>query len=323
MSDQAQPTRFCQDVELVPPGIQVKVHSHHFAASGGWCWTYLSRGFAELGHPELQLTVKRADGDHERGLLRHALQLIKVLYELVQGGGSIRAGDFTDFGPAGLFGADLRGAVYLPALSLPDVERDGEALAVIILSAAELALMQACGLMRVVARLGQAHQFFPYPPWLDRGRASVAAAAPEQTILTNVASTWIAGTTVEKIGEVVTLELPAAQASQLSERLAQLPAGTPFALLALPSPRSTAPLVWRPGQANPQAYSGPDASMQALSGNFVLLAPDQPADEGQLIEDGFALTFTAETWSQVQAALLAAKPFDCRAAGLGLQLRWR
>ena len=317
---------FPRKVEIVPPGLTVWVHRHRIAVAGedSSCWTYLSEGMSRHGQAELVLTVKSAAEDDAGGLLRHPLELMKVLYERAAAGGQTTVGDYTELGSDGLFGrADLRGVCYVPAQALANGPDVSGALALLVVTADELELVRAVGIQRVAARLGQGHRYFPFPPWLDRERPSLVVAGElRQTILAGVASLWVPGAEVVMTAGTVVLSIPRAQAERARRALTGLSADAAVAFLCLAGPDASAALVWRPGQPNAQAYSSPGADTSRLAGAFCLLVPEQDADGAQLVEDGFAVTACDETWRRLRGALLSGDPLEIGGEDLGFALRW-
>lgn len=317
---------FPQRVDLIPPGMTVMVDRVSFAEGEAPCWLYRSEGMAALGQPELIISLRADSSDEPRGLLRDPLELLKVLFERAQAGGGFRAGDWTELGASGVFGrADLRGLAYLPWPELPKLDASWSAtsLAVVPLTGAELEVVKVCGAMRIAARLGQAQRFFPFPPWLERDRPDQSEPGElGATLLASVRSSWLAPTHATKVGDLIELELP--RGATGLDAVAAAPSGAALALLALPSPRATALLSWRPGQESPRAHAGPGGDLSRLAGNFCLLVSDQESDEGQLIEDGFAMQLTQSSWQRLEDALRSRAPADFPSpSGLGLALRWQ
>lgn len=329
----AEEPQFPTQIDLVPRqrddrGLTVWVHRHELpAATPVPCWTYVSQGFADLGGAELSMTLARQPEDDPTGQVRDPLEIMKVMYELAKGEGSgqatITAGQLTQLGGGGLFGrSDLTSLTYLPAL--PVVPGTEEALAVLVLTEDETAVVQRCGPMRVVARLGASNRHYPYPPWLDRTRVSVAESG-EKSILDQTARLLLPGLHAHKEDETVVLSVPRGQRRPLAEQLGPLPLEAAFTLFTLPAPDATATLVWRPGQATPQAYGGPNATNDRVAGNFCLLVPQQDTNGGQLIEDGFAMMLTDTTWADLRGALAEGRQASIPADDdrLALALRWR
>jgi hypothetical protein len=83
-------------------------------------------------------------------------------------------------------------------------------------------------------------------------------------------------------------------------------------------------LVWEPGQKEPLAITPPDSKGQRLCGCFVLFAPEQETSGGQMVEDGFVITFPAGQWSSVRQALLDARPIQVGATEgrLPVHIEW-
>jgi hypothetical protein len=291
------------------------------AFAGVSCWLYRSRNMHELGHPEIVLALGRRDDDDARGLMKAPLELMKVLFERAQSGGRLAVGDWTELS-GGLFGRDdLRGLTYLPCPPLPGLDEPSDAIVVCVLTGDELEVVKRAGAMRIAARLGQSHAYYPYPPWLDRERADVSVAGEaSQTLLSRVARVGLGHAT--KIGETIVLCLDPHAADRV-DHLAAAGDDAAVALLTLPAADATALLVWRPGQDFPSAYAGPGGDLARLGGGFCLLVGGQEHDEGQLLEDGFAVRLTPGSWASLRRAVRDRAPLDIApVAGLGLSLRW-
>jgi hypothetical protein len=108
------------------------------------------------------------------------------------------------------------------------------------------------------------------------------------------------------------------------DRLAQLPDGVPLAVLTALDPAANGCLVWVPGQKEPEAIvpAGSDASR--VCGCFLALFPDQPANTGKILEDGFAMQLTGEAWQALRRALIEGEELTIPGTdGMALALTWR
>jgi hypothetical protein len=61
--------------------------------------------------------------------------------------------------------------------------------------------------------------------------------------------------------------------------------------------------VWEPGQWRPEAIAPPNSDGSRICGCFVMLVPQQQANDVRLVEDGVALLLTDEAWADVRKAL--------------------
>lgn len=302
-------------VRLDPPGVDV-----HVERMGG-AWSFVTEGLRAANHPELALSLVVAAEDRDDGLLPQPLELLATLSTRALGGATTSPGDWTELGPVGLFGrSELGGLTYVP---LPGQLHDHEVLLVVPLTRTELELVRTVGPMRIVARLGEAAETYPYPASTDRARPNVAGAGEvQQTLLAQTPTLLVPGSHCTKIEECIEVELARSDRALL-QRVADAPDDAAVALLTFPSPSATALLVWHVGQPNPRAYAAPGASLDRLGGHFCLLVSEQEEDGGQLLEDGFAMSLTPTSWGRVRRALAGGDDITVESRdGLGLALRW-
>lgn len=318
-----------EDVQLIPPGLDLQVYRHEVATAGGpvACFSYVTRNMSPLGQAEVVLTLRRHEGDHEQGLLRPPLELLKVIYEQAQQGRFVSAGGFTELGPAGLFGAgQMRGVAYVPTLPLEGVDGIDGALAMVLLTGEEIELTKAVGCWRVISRLGQASGFYPFPAYSERQRASFAIAGEAaESLLSQMPSLCASGSSVSQQQGWIVLQLHGASLGAIQQALTQLPLEAPLALLSAPNGNTPAGLVWRPGQEQAAAYTAPGADGSIIGGGFCAFVPEQEACSGQLFEDGFVVSLDNPTWAQLRSALQAGQNDDVaaqQADSLGLAVRW-
>jgi hypothetical protein len=270
----------------------------------------VSEGLREHGQREIVFSLVRPPGTGVEDAAREPLQLLAAIARLAREGRLVDEGGCTEVGPAGLFGHPaLRGVVYQAARPLDGVDVPGGALAAVALVAPEMDTARRFGALRVLARLGRAHRFFPTAVWCDPGRAP-AMAAEAGSVLERVASAQVPGVSVVTSEDRVTLRVARSAQETLARGLATLPAEVPLALLTSLDPDADGCLVWSPGQNAPEAISAPGGRGARLSGCFALFASQQAADAVNPFEDGFAILLTAASWARVRQALAQGRPLE-------------
>lgn len=316
--------RVLADAELVPGALWGRVMLHEITAWDGVisCWTYVTGGMFALGHPELTFTLLRDEGDPEDVVPTAPLQLFAMVHQRAAQGHRLRAGDVTELRDTRLFDHHI---LYVHAPLYLDVELPVDALAMLLVTSDELRAVREYGAMRVLARLGQASGFFPYPPWADRRRRALSLRDTfEASVLGKTPRAAIEQLSV--VGKDEQIQLVAQRAARpLLQRLAQLPEDSAFALLTGLDPTVDSCLVWEPGQAKAAAIARPGSAGAKIAGCFVAFLPGQPADGGLLLEDGYAMQLTAASWQAVRQALIGGADLTIPATdgGKAFTLTWR
>jgi hypothetical protein len=82
-----------------------------------------------------------------------------------------------------------------------------------------------------------------------------------------------------------------------------------------------------PGQKEPEASLAPGSDGARICGCFVAFIPEQPADGGKILEDGFAIELTSASWQALRGAFIAgtelAIPATPASGAMSLVLTWR
>lgn len=125
-------------------------------------------------------------------------------------------------------------------------------------------------------------------------------------------------------GDRVALQLPATAAGALRDPIGELPDETALVVLVPIDAKADGLLVWRPGDKELTAIGPSDAVGAKVSGNFLAIVPNQPADGSNPLEDGFAVRLTNDSWARVRRALAAGEPIEIPATddSLPFVLRW-
>jgi hypothetical protein len=305
------------------PGVVARVFAHELHPQTGVvpCWSYVTEGLRAFGQHELVFTLVRPADRGAEHAPPDPLNLLRTIAGLAQQGRIVDVGGLTEVGPNGLFGRpQLRGLVYQTAAPMDGVTLPPGTLAAVVLVGDELEVVKRFGALRVLARLGRMHNFWPTAPWCELDRAVSAPAGP--TVLEGVAAASMPGVAVVMANDHVTVRIPRTTHASFTQ------AGLPppevaLALLTVLDPSADSCLVWFPGQTSPEAISGPGSQGTRISGCFVVFVPQQQADGANVFEDGFAAMLTDASWGALRNALMTGTPITVQGvAGKTLVIEW-
>ena len=299
-------SRVLLNLEMLPGELWGRVILHQVQTWEGplACWTYSTGGLAGR-HPELVFTVAVDDNDKEDVIPTAPLQLFATVYQQrIAQGHRMRAGDVIELREHRLFDHHI---LLVDAQILEEVELPLDSLVFHLITSDELRAVREYGAGRVLARLGQAAGYFPYPSWSDRRRRALSLRETFQASalgkIPRVAS-WLFRVT--GAGDQIELVIQRSAAPML-QGVKQVGDHVPFALSTMIDPRADACLVWEPGQQRPAAIARPGSRGDRIAGCFVAFLPGQAADGGRLLEDGYAVALTPASWLAVRGALLTGK----------------
>ena len=275
----------------------VVVHAYPHALGDVACTSYVTTGLRAFGQRELVMTMTRGGPE--------PVPLLRAIAGFAEQGTLVDDGGRTEVGPNGLFGRpELRGVVYQHAWPMDGVPVPPDALAMIMLVGHEMQTATDYGALRVLARLGRAHRFFPTAVWCDVTRGPLFP--PESgTVLENVARGSVNGLAVVVEGDDIVLRAPR---SALTTFANLPPPDLALALLTTIAPDADSCLVWTPGQRAPEAIAFPGSTGRRTSGCFVAFVPQQDADAANVFEDGVVCMLTDASWARVRQALATGTP---------------
>jgi hypothetical protein len=308
------------DERAVIAGLSARVFRHDIAARDGVirCWSYVTDGMRAVSQPELVFTL-RIDGEADAAFPDDPIGLFGVLY---QAAAPVTRGGVAELSGTRLFDHHL---LYAPAQPLVGVTVPAGALAVVMITSDELRAVRQLGALRVLARLGKLYGHYPYPSWSERGRRGLSLQATfEASVLMRVPRATLPEMCVVSDTEAQRIELRVTRGGQASlRRLAELPGDAVLALLTGLDPEADACLSWEPGQTGPLGITPPDSETERIAGCFVMFLPDQPADGGLMLEDGYAMKLTTASWQALRDALMTGRDLDLPArADMALRLTW-
>jgi len=321
MSEPTAPVR----VEVIPGQLAVEVYLHEIASQHGAiaCWTYVTDGLAVHGQTEIAFTLRHDPDEVSQRFPDDPLRLFATIHGLAATGQRVGAGGVTEFGEAMFLGHHL---LYAAAQGMAGVALPAPCLAALLITADELRAVRAFGAARVLARLGQAAAFYPFPPWADRRRRGLALERTfESSLLSKIARAAAPNLHLMLHDGQITLRALRAEQPLWRDRLAQLPADAAVALLTSIDPTANGCLTWVPGQKAPEAIVPPGSDGSRMSGCFVVFVTGQPVNRGMILEDGFAIELTAEGWQAIRRALGEGDDLTLPAAagGMAFALAWR
>ena len=302
-------------IEAIPGELRLRFHAHGLDYAPGAYLTAVTEGLARHDQREIALTMKVTATEHLRLYMSEMTSLFTQVHGQARMHRLVCDGGFTKFQGRGPFGRDDNGLVYVEARPIPGVDLPDGALAAVLLDAAEIRVVVACGPYRILSRIGRQCGVFPFPCWSDLARATVAKAGLEgESLLAKVARARIPGVAfVAQLDRLQILISPHAHPDllrvihDLSGAQPQ-PRAQALALLTDPAPDADARLVWAPGQHRPKAITPPGTIGSRVTGSFIVLVPASERDEVRLIEDGYAVLLTVESWESLRAALRGRQP---------------
>ena len=128
-------------------------------------------------------------------------------------------------------------------------------------------------------------------------------------MLTKLPLPWLSptGTRVRQQGGGLRFSLYTPAVTFINDFLSRLEPAQSVVFHAEPDPEADAMLVWEPGRRQPTAISVEGASGDPVAGCFVAFVP-AGKNEITLVEDGFLMAFTAESWDEVRGAMQLGLP---------------
>jgi hypothetical protein len=189
-------------------------------------------------------------------------------------------------------------------------------LAGILLYPEELETAMTCGVSRVMARLGEHYAYFPCPFWSERRRPALPfRTALEKSLITKAHGLRARGASVTREGEAVVFRYARPTGRVLLERLTRMPAATAPVFLTAQDGFADSCLVWH-GDGVARAITSPSGTASALCGCFLLVVPGPGPDAAGILEDGFCLTLSHESWNRLQQSFDTGETVSLPTSGL-------
>lgn len=283
----------------------------------------ITRGLLAHGQKECVIALKTQSDDTQAFATKYmrTLDMLARKGRLIDAGGlstlpnGVAPVDGFCFAPVHAIGAQLGEA----KLAADDV------LFAVPLRGNEVEMVQRAGGARVLARLGLATRFFPFPPWVDVERPSVVTKDDLAATIMGVKvppPASFPGVRIEIISERVVVTLSVEVSHVLADGIKS------GAVLALACTEmgvgSSAAFVFDPKSKGPSAITAAkkhdEEIAQALpgtSGSFLVLAIGAPSSV--LLEDGFVRTIEARDWSELATALSAGRSIELSSLSIRVQ----
>ncbi|MEI9940896.1 MAG: hypothetical protein WDO69_27075 [Pseudomonadota bacterium] len=306
LAELAPPTRGLPTIVAAVPGkLTVTFHTHDVVeGNAGNFLTAVTEGLIKRRQRELVVTLRLAENDDVSDRMRELSRFFATVLRWAQQRNLVDTGGVTRFGKRGMFGGSGNGFLYVDARPIRGVAMPGRALAALIVDAPEVETALAHGVYRVLARMGEQSGCFPFPTWSDLARRSVASPREAESALSKISRTRAAGLHFVVEGKRLRVRVPKLARGVLGRGIGALAPGTPFALLTEPAANADALLVWYPGQAEPKAIYAEGSEGAHLTGGCLTVVPGGQKDEIRVMEDGYTLLLSNDTWGSLANSLL-------------------
>jgi hypothetical protein len=318
-----KPALSVQDV--LPPGLRMRSDVHR--------WLFgeytdvlvcVSDGLRGVGQREIGLGLRvYTTADAETAQATMAL-IFADFHRLAARGQVVGPGDVTVFGPPAPFASVVGGIAYAENNPASPWYPSGTLVGV-MLRPDEAQVAHAAGVYRVLARIGAAVRYFPFPPFFDARRPTVAHPDDSESLSARVPHGRIEGLTitVPSTFDHVTISVPRASLGTCAEAVAAAPAGQVFAIRADPAVDADGWFVWSPGQREPVATTPPGSSCNKICLWNVTIGPGVSENTLKLFEDGITLLLTQDAWRALATALRTGGDFRCADGATEVRLVWR
>lgn len=268
------------------------------------CLSYLTNGLKELGQQELLITFKNSSQKYDA--YEPVLIFFKQIYLLAQNGSIVKNGDYSQFGERDLIG--WKGVLYTKIpnhINSLDQQIPTGCLAMILLTLEEVKSIQQFGHMRILSMLGKNNRWYPFPYWSDLDRKGLPIdELQKQSILKKVQSSIkISPSTITYKETKIFLTIPK------TLKLQSLPSdiySSDLTISLFPDLDSKADgcLTWSFEHNITDAIIPDKSEGKNLSGCFIVLIPAQNSNTSRLLEDGFVIMLTRETWKRFWKAVI-------------------
>jgi hypothetical protein len=284
-------------VELAHGALRAMVHDHLVPLNGtpASCWTVVTDGLADVGQAEVSLTLTRT-GAATREFPETLLGYLEAVHQFASEGQTVGEGGLSGYAAPGPFqlGSFVALAFIPSAAANLHIAMPENTIAGVFLTEAEFAMARSASRRRVLHRIGQAYQYFPYPFWSDATRASVYAPGDDaRTLLSKFRKYACRDDSAVIEGNTMHVSISPGTADALADTLSAREA---LALLPGLDRLAVAALVWQPGQTRPEAICSQVGDHPRVAATFVGFVPnDADADSIRFQEDGYTILLTAST----------------------------
>lgn len=255
------------------------------------CWTFVSQGLSAVGQKEVVFTIKRRPTESQLEYPKEPLEWFQILFDFAQNGQIVDCFQQTTFRRDGFLGrSDIRAILYYPPTVLSNVPLDylpEERLHAIALTAAEVDVMERCGLMRVISSLGYSERYFPITPWIDRDRQSSVTMAEMERSIRSLIPFWDdRSTSAFRRGTDIVLHIPQKSESEIQALMNGLRLGDAIGISSVPYGDSDSGVLY--GRADGNTPKGYGVGLRCTNLAFIVFCPEQDKDQFMLTEDGYS-----------------------------------
>jgi hypothetical protein len=298
--------KLIQTISVVAGELNCAVYLHELNVTSGVlpCWSYVTEGLVRYGQREVIFTLVRETEERPDSYPRDPVDFFRSLHGLSKQGRYVGPGGYTWISGPDLVG--FHGVTYLePEWRPPDISSPGDWLAALGLTADELAAIREFGSARVQSILGKVERFYPAPYWTRRNRPSCFSTdSMKLSLLSGTPLVGDSGFSVFRQQGRIVLRARSDGAENTRMALASIPPDKPLGFLTQLDSAADGALVWLPGQTQAEAITPPGSKGQRICGSFVFFLPGREADGGQLLEDGYVLHLTSQSWGALRNAIL-------------------
>ncbi|CAG8689836.1 13136_t:CDS:1, partial [Ambispora leptoticha] len=263
----------------------------------------------------ISFTICRNENEDNTNFPMMPIKAFHTIYNLVCAGTTLNIGMGTRFAPGFLSSQDMNTLIYVRQQALPGVHLSKDTLHAVLVTDEEYEVCKNYGILRLLGKRGYKEKCFPFPPWNERICKSVVTMADFKTsIINHILSTSITGASVTKLTgdqakECIMLQISPSSHEMTKKFIEQVGTEKPIAIFTGLDDNADSCLIWQSGLKQPTAISLNDISRR-LAGCFILFCPAQDKNQLIMIEDGFSLILTNETYYQLCEALCSCKTFS-------------
>lgn len=246
------------------------------------CWTYISEGLSAANRPEIVFTLRRRPKEHEEDFPPAPIEWMRNVHGLARMGVNIELGQTVDLNfeknkmhlrlnqfvlpqePAKWasmrsFGILVHGFSFgVSTLRLPPGAIRGDEHHVIALTHQEAVVAREFGPTRVIAHVGLAVRWFPYPPWVDRDRKDCVVMSEQAgSVRSAMPIARMYGFNAMMADDEITFTIPEDEAKREAFRkyVREAPLTAALGFDSFMSEEANSGLLWKKGQTKPMSYS--------------------------------------------------------------------
>jgi hypothetical protein len=311
--------------DVLPPDLRMRSELHRWVfGEQADVLVCISEGLRTVGQREIGLGLRVHTTAEAETAQATMATIFADFHKLAARGQVVGPGDVTVFGPPEPFPSVVGGIAYAENNPASPWYPSGTLVGV-MLRPDEAKLAYAAGVYRVLARIGAAVRYFPFPPFFDPRRATVVYPADAESLSARVPHARIEGLTITGSGidHHVTISVPRTSLGACAELVAAAPVRKVFAIRADPAVDADGWFVWRPGQRLRFATRPPGSSGNKICLWNAVIGSGTAKNTIGLFEDGITMVLTEELWRAMATALRTGGEFRCADGATEVRLVWR